>query len=47
MRGRVTQVLMDGVIDADDGVRWWQVPEISETDRTHRGIFRRVLLMLF
>jgi len=46
MRGRLDRVVVDGVIDADDGVRWWQVPVAIETDRTHRGVFRRVLLML-
>jgi hypothetical protein len=46
MRARLDRVVVDGVIDADDGMRWWQVPQVVETDRTHRGMLRRVLLML-
>jgi hypothetical protein len=46
MRRRLDRVVMDGVIDVDDGMRWWLVPEVPERERTHRGLFRRVLLML-
>jgi len=46
MRRMVDRVVIDGVIDVDDDVRWWQVPEVAEADRTHRSVFRRVLLML-
>ncbi|MDP6630493.1 MAG: hypothetical protein QGH42_12475 [Kiritimatiellia bacterium] len=46
MRKKLNRVVVDGVMDAADGMRWWQEPEIHETERTHRGLFRRVLLML-
>ena len=46
MRRRVDRVVVDGVMDVSDEMRWWQVPEVSEAERTHRGLFRRVLLML-
>ncbi len=46
MRRRVDRVVIDGVIDVSDEMRWWQVPVAPETNRTHRGLFRRVLLML-
>ncbi len=46
MRRMVDRVVVDGVIDIEDEMRWWRVPEVTETDRTHRGLFRRVLLML-
>jgi len=46
MRKRPNRVVVDGVLDVTAGMRWWQEPEIHETERTHRGLFRRVLLML-
>ncbi|MBL7077001.1 MAG: hypothetical protein ISS31_05990 [Kiritimatiellae bacterium] len=46
MRRRLDRVVVDGVIDVGGEVRWWQIAEAPETDRTHRGLFRRVLLML-
>ncbi len=46
MRRFVDRVVVDGVIDKDGGLRWWLVPEVAETDREPRGLFRRILLML-
>lgn len=46
MRRKLDRVVMDGVVDVTDAVRWWHEPEPVETEKTHRGLFRRVLLML-
>ncbi|MBT3296903.1 MAG: hypothetical protein HN919_01370 [Verrucomicrobia bacterium] len=44
MLARRNRVVVDGVMDMENDLRWWQVP--VETDRTHRGVIRRVLMML-
>lgn len=45
MRQRVRErLVVDGVVVWDGGLRWWQLP--PQTERTHRGVIRHVLLML-